>query len=172
MAFTCCLNWRSSSERKPRLSFRFRRTPLDRRVGSKVDEDVLIPARRPIPDMRGDDSGMNLGANKPSIRLLISNFIVHGEMPRRVALGIRLRGGSILPCDARAEITPHFPCAEARSFMLPCPGRDGCLYTTLNILISKEFGRVETSDEPRLPPGSSSRLGRAFLESMMGSRAG
>jgi hypothetical protein len=47
-----------------------------------------------------------------------------------------------------------------------------CLYTTLNILISKEFGRVEISDEPRSPPGSASRPGRAFLESMMGSRAG
>ena len=37
------------------------------------------------------------------------------------------------------------------------------------ILISKKFGRVETNDEPRSPPGSSSRPGRAFLESMMGS---
>ena len=35
---------------------------------------------------------------------------------------------------------------------LPCFLRaERCLYTTLNILISKEFGRVETSDEPRSP---------------------
>jgi hypothetical protein len=55
---------------------------------------------------------------------------------------------------------------------VPDHARETAILASTGVTVSKEFGRVETSDEPRSPPGSSSRPGRAFLEFMMGSRAG